>query len=170
VSGLSQPLQPWSWLLVPALICAIATIMLDAPARFGPLGLPEPVFAMVPAFAWAVIRPSVLGPFVVLLSGLFLDFFWREPLGMWALALLAAYTATLATRNLMVGQPEQVLWAWYAAVTVLAFLVAVVILTLESRNMPNLLGVIWQGGLTALMYPLARRLIERFENTDLRFR
>ncbi len=48
------------------------------------LQLPEPVFPMAPAFAWAMIRPSVLAPLVLLVMGLFLDLLWGGPIGLWA--------------------------------------------------------------------------------------
>ena len=56
------------------------TILFGIPLRVFGLQLPEPVFPMAAAFAWAVIRPSVLAPFAVLLMGLFLDYFWGGPI------------------------------------------------------------------------------------------
>ena len=103
-----QPLQPWSWLIVPTLVCLFGTVIVAAPARFLGLALPEPVFPMVLAFAWAVIRPSVMGPFLLLLTGLFLDLFWHGTLGLWALCLILVYGVALLVRNLMVGQSVRV--------------------------------------------------------------
>jgi rod shape-determining protein MreD len=75
----TRPLEPWRWLGVPALVAVVATIVFAIPIKVFGLQLPEPVFPMVLAFAWAVIRPSVIAPFVLMLLGLFLDLFWGGP-------------------------------------------------------------------------------------------
>src|SRR5688500_14078767 len=103
------------------LLCMGAVVLLGVPVRILGFGLPEPVLPMVLAFAWAVIRPSVLGPFALLLIGLFVDLYWGAPVGLWTLSLLLAYFVALLARNLMVGQSGAVLWGWYAALTTLAF-------------------------------------------------
>jgi rod shape-determining protein MreD len=36
--------------------------------------------------------------------------------------------------------------------------------------LPNIFGVCWQFLATAALYPFAHRLIERFEDADVRFR
>jgi rod shape-determining protein MreD len=168
--GAYQPLQPWSWLIVPTLVCLFATLIIAAPARLLGLALPEPVFPMVLAFAWAVIRPSVLGPFLLLLTGLFLDLFWNNALGLWALCLIVVYGCALLVRNLMVGQSVRVLWVWYGVFTALAFVIAYLVVTTRAHATPNLINTTWQAVVTVLLFPFARRLIEQFEDADIRFR
>ena len=166
----SQPLQPLIWLGAPMLLCVAGVILLAVPFRVFGLGLPEPVLPMVLAFAWAVIRPSVLGPFALLLTGLFIDLFWGAPLGLWTLSLLIAYFAALLARNLMVGQNGRVLWGWYAALCLLAFACAYLFTASEGGVWPNLGATFTQLLVTAALYPLAHRLIDRFEDADIRFR
>ena len=91
----ARPLAPWRWIGVPLLQCLILTVLFSLPFRPFGLGLPEPIFPMVPAFAWAIIRPSILGPLAVLAMGLFLDLAWGAPMGLWAVALLLAGAAVL---------------------------------------------------------------------------
>ena len=81
MSGGTRPLAPWLWLGVPMLQALAATIVFAIPIRFWGLALPEPLFAMPLAFAWAVIRPSMLGPVSVLLLGFAMDLLWGGPLG-----------------------------------------------------------------------------------------
>jgi rod shape-determining protein MreD len=166
----SQPLHPLVWLGVPMLLCAAATLLLATPFRLFGLSLPEPVFAMVLAFAWATIRPSILGPFALLLIGLFQDLFWGAPLGLWALSLLIAYFCALLTRNLMVGQSGQVLWGWYVAICLVGFACACGLTIVGSGVAPTMLGVGLQLLATAVLYPVAQQLIDRFEDADVRFR
>jgi rod shape-determining protein MreD len=166
----ARPLDPWRWLAAPALIAIGATVLFAAPIRIFGLALPEPVFALAPAFAWAVIRPSVLAPFGVLLLGLFLDLFWGGPLGLWALSLLLVYAMALAMRSMMSGQSRIMMWAWFASAVAIAMLGGYLVTMLDSLAMPSLIAVFWQFLATVLLFPFAQSLIDRFEDADVRFR
>jgi rod shape-determining protein MreD len=166
----SQPLQPLVWIGLPMLAAAAATILMATPLRIFGLALPEPVFPMVLAFAWAVIRPSILGPIALFLLGVFLDLFWAAPMGLWAMALLAAYTLILLCRSLMVGQGPEILFGWYVAAVGVAMGVAFLAIMIAAQSPPNALGVLWQSLVTIALYPAAHILIERFEDADVRFR
>ena len=102
--------------------------------------------------------------------GLFLDIFWGAPLGLWALSLLVAYGAVLGTRNMMVGQSRPMMWMWFAAACAVAQMVGFLITQLDARATPNLLAMLWQFLATILLYPFAHRLIDRFDDADVRFR
>jgi rod shape-determining protein MreD len=166
----TRPLDPWRWLGVPALVAIIATIVFAIPIKIFSLQLPEPVFPMVLAFGWAVIRPSVIAPFVLVLLGLFLDFFWGGPVGLWGVSLLASYTVVLASRSIMTGQSRPMRFFWFAGATSLTMVVGLLIASVVSLSVPNLLAVLWQLLATTVLYPFAHRLIERFEDADVRFR
>ena len=163
-------LDPVRWIGLPMAASVGATLLLAAPLRIHGLQLPEPIFAMAPTFAWAVLRPSILSPLCVLLLGLFCDLVWGGRLGLWELGLLTAFGFVLLTRNMMSGQSRPMLWAWYAAATGLAMGVAYLAVLVETGNPPSLLATAGQWLPTALLYPLAERLIERFEDADPRFR
>lgn len=172
----SQPLQPLAWIGLPMLLAIIATIVFATPFRLPlpftqiDLALPEPVFPLALAFAWAVIRPSLLGPIALLLLGLFLDIFWGAPMGLWPMSLLGAYTLILLCRSLMVGQGPEILFGWYLAATGVAMAIAFLATMVSANTAPNALGVLWQSVVTILLYPVAHILIERFENADVRFK
>ena len=166
----ARPLHPGRWLGAPLLISVLATVVFAAPIRIYGLQLPEPVFAMVPAFAWALIRPSILAPFALLFLGLFLDVFWGGATGLWGLSLLVAYATALAGRNMMTGQSRPIMWAWFSGVTGVAMIAGFLFTMLDSLAMPSLLAVFWQFLVTVLMFPFAHRLIDRFEDADVRFR
>jgi rod shape-determining protein MreD len=170
MSRQAQTLQPWRWLGAPALGAVAATVVFAAPFRLFGLGLPEPVFPMALAFSWAVIRPSILGPLALLLLGLFHDLFWGGPLGLWALALIAAYGLALSGRSLMAGQGGAVMGAWYGAACCLALSVVYLFATFAAHEQPNILDVIWQLAWTAALYPVVYKMVDRFEDADVRFR
>lgn len=166
----ARPLDPWRWIGVPALLCMVFTIVFAAPIRIFGLQPPEPVFPMVCAFGWAVIRPSILAPFILLLLGAFLDVFWGGALGLWPVSLLVAYAGTLFMRNMMTGQSRPMMAAWYAGMSLVALATGYLITMLDVKSAPSLIAVFWQFLATSLLYPFAHRLIDRFEDADVRFR
>lgn len=168
--GAVRVVGPLQWLAGPALVAAAATLVLTTPLQVFGLKLPEPVLPMVLAFAWPLIRPSVLAPWVVLALGLFLDLVMGGPLGLWAVALLVVHGAALLSRNLLAGQATLMLFAWYAGLVSLAFLLAYLIVSLRTGVAPNLIAVLWQAVATLLLFPLADWLIQRFDDGDVRFR
>jgi rod shape-determining protein MreD len=165
-----RSLEPWRWLGVPMLQMLGLTVLFGIPFRVFGLQLPEPVFPMAAAFAWAVIRPSILAPFAVLLMGLFLDYFWGGPVGLWALCLLVAYGIALGGRTMMAGQSRAILWTWYGVVTAAAMLLGYLFIMLTVKSTPGLVAMAWQFLATIVLYPFAHRLIEMFEDADVRFR
>ena len=165
-----RSLEPWRWIGVPMVQLLALTVLFGIPLRVFGLQLPEPVFPMAAAFAWAVIRPSILAPFSVLLMGLFLDLFWGGPIGLWALCLLLAYGISLAGRPMMAGQSRIILWAWYGMVTGAAMLLGYLVVMLDAKSTPGLVPLAWQFLATIILYPFAHRLIEMFEDADVRFR
>lgn len=166
----ARPLNPGAWLVLPALAVVVATFLLGAPLRVAGFGLPEPVFAVGLAFAWASIRPSAFPPIVLLFLGLFLDLFWGAPLGLWPLSLLLTYGAVTFTRPLMAGQGYVANWAWYVGAVAVGLGAAYLFTTLDARVRPNIWAVLSQALVTALLYPLVARLIDQFEDVDPRFR
>jgi len=166
----ARGLAPWRWLGVPMLQVMAASLIFALPLRFWGLGLPEPVFALPVAFAWAVIRPSMLGPPAVMVLGVFLDLLWGSPLGFWAVCLLLPYGAVLAARTMLAGQNQVMMWVWYAAATALALGAGYLFTLLDTQNSPDPVTVGWQFLATVVLYPFADRLIDRFEDADVRFR
>lgn len=169
-SRAARPLNPVAWLLLPALVVMLATFLLAAPIHVFGFGLPEPVFAVGLAFAWALVRPSLIAPFALLLVGLWLDLFWGAPTGLWGLSLLLGYAAVLGARPLVSGQGYVGSWAFYVATTAVVLAAAYLFTMLDARVRPNLWAVLSQALFTGLLYPLVNRLIELFEDVDTRFR
>ncbi len=166
----SRPLEPWRWLGVPALLVMAATVVFAVPLRVLTLSLPEPIFPMVLAFAWAVIRPSILGPFLLVVVGLFLYLFSGAPLGLWPIRLLVAYGVGLVGRALMVGQETEVMAVYYGAATAAAFVTAYVLIAISGHGQPNLIALVWQYVATLPLFYFVLMLRNRFRDADIRFR
>jgi rod shape-determining protein MreD len=166
----AQRLDPIRWLFVPAILSVLAVLMFAIPLRLFGLALPEPVWPLAPVFAWAVIRPSLLAPFVAIATGLLLDLVWGAPAGFWALTLMVGYGVILLARNMMTGQSFAVLWAWFGLMCAIVFAAAYLFAMLDSGSTPDVISTVLQAVPSVLLYPLAHRLIERFEDADVRFR
>ncbi len=166
----ARPLDPWRWLGAPTVMCLLATVLFAIPLRLFGFQLPEPIFPLAPAFAWAVIRPSILAPFMLLGMGLFLDLLWGGPLGLWGLSILVGYAVVLSARNMMSGQSRLVLWSWFVFMVLMSMTSGFILTTLDTGSLPSIASAFWQMLPTALLYPFCHRLIERFGDADVRFR
>jgi rod shape-determining protein MreD len=62
------------------------------------------------------------------------------------------------------------MWLWYAAATALTLGSGYLFTMLDTQNTPDPVSVAWQFLATVILYPFANRLIERFEDADVRFR
>jgi rod shape-determining protein MreD len=125
---------------------------------------------MICAFAWGAIRPSVLAPFALLALGLFDDLLWGDRLGLWPAALLTVHAVVSGARRVMAGQGFWTLWAWYLAACAAGFGVAVALVVAASGEAPNLLGLVLQFATTGALFWLAWKLIETYQDADVRFK
>lgn len=161
---------PLHWVIYPAIVCMILTRVLSTPVRLFGLPPPEPIFAFALAFAWPLIRPSMLGPAALFVVGVFTDLSLSGQLGLWTLALLGVYAVVLFARPFIVGQDMRVMFAWYAGVTIGAFVFAYLFVMLDVKVAPSLVAVFLQLLPTILLFPAAGWLIQRFDDGDVRFR
>jgi rod shape-determining protein MreD len=112
----------------------------------------------------------VLAPMAIVVMGLILDIVWGGPLGLWALILLVAYALVLGGRSMSAGQSRGALWVWYGFVTAFSMGLGFMIVAVRDHAMPGLLSLGWQYLATLILYPFAHRLIDMFEDADVRFR
>jgi rod shape-determining protein MreD len=159
----ARPVSPAVWILGPAAAAFAASLLLATPLRAWGLQLPEPVFAFVPAFAWALGRPSLGAPFALIVLGVALDFLWATPTGFWAVCLLVVYALTFFSRRMLAGQEVWALWAAYGLACASAMLVGVALTAARTGEAPSLIGVGLQLVVSIALFPFAWRLIERYE-------
>lgn len=170
MSAVARPLRVARWVGAPLAIALLASLLLAAPIRLAGLPLPEPVTLMVPAFAWALIRPALSPAAALLVGGLALEVLWGAPTGLWSLSLLAAYLPVLAFRNVLAGQSQVVLWVWFGLACLLAQATGWLATLWLSGAAPSLAASGLQWLATVLLFPLASFLVEHFRDADVRFR
>lgn len=161
---------PMGWIIIPAVLALLGTVLIATPVELFGLQLPEPLLPMVLAFAWPLIRPSMLAPAVLFLLGAMIDILLDHQLGLSSLMLLAVYGGILGARPFLIGQETPVLFLWYAVSATAALSAGYIITTIASSNAPSVLAYLMFVLPTLLLFPLADRLIERFDDGDTRFR
>lgn len=157
------------WILIPLGLSLVLTLVFGISVQPFNLYLPEPVWAMVLAFAWPLIRPSYFAPLLLGLNGLALDLFWHAPLGFYTLCLLTIYAAALVGRTFLVGRSLMTIFLCYVAAVILFFIVGIILTTLSTGTVPSLTSVFSQALATVCLYPLVNMLLERFIHADSRF-
>ncbi len=165
----SRIIGPWDWIIAPALISIAVTIVLATAFQPFGLSLPEPVSPLVLAFAWPLIRPSYVAPFVLAGLGLFLDYFWGAPLGFWTLNLMLVYGALVMVRAYVVGQEPVVVFGAYVAAELVFFTVAIILAAMDTGQVVRLWGVFEQMLATTALFPAVHYLMEKYLHTDVRF-
>jgi rod shape-determining protein MreD len=165
----SRIIGPWDWILAPALISIGLTIVLAT--AFQPFGLylPEPVSPLVLAFAWPLIRPSYVAPFVLAGLGLFLDYFWGAPIGFWTLNLMLVYGVLVLIRTYIIGQEPIVVFGSFVAAEVVFFTIATILASMDTGEVVRLWGVFEQLLATTALFPAVLYLTEKYLHTDVRF-
>jgi rod shape-determining protein MreD len=165
----SRIIGPWDWILAPALISIGLTIVLAT--AFQPFGLylPEPVSPLVLAFAWPLIRPSYVAPFVLAGLGLFLDYFWGAPIGFWTLNLMLVYGVLVLIRTYIIGQEPIVVFGAFVAAEVVFFTIATILASMDTGEVVRLWGVFEQLLATTALFPAVLYLTEKYLHTDVRF-
>jgi rod shape-determining protein MreD len=164
-----RPISPPLWVAGPVAACLLAALLLAVPLRLAGLQAPEPVFALIPAFTWAVVRPSIWPPVALAVLGVGLDLIWGTPPGFWAVLLLAAYALVFFSRRSLAGQDVWILWVAYGAACALAFGLGFAIALLRTGSPPSLVGLGLQFAVTVVLFPFAWKLVERYEAADTRF-
>ncbi len=165
----SRVIGPWDWLIAPALLSGALTVLLATAVQPFGLYLPEPVSPLVLAFAWPLIRPSYIAPFVLGALGFFCDMFWGAPVGFWTLSLLVVYGVLVALRTYIIGQEWLIVFAVWLLTELAFFTFSTILATLDAGAVPRLWGVFEQMLATTILFPFVVYLLEKYLHADARF-
>ncbi len=86
------------------------------PFQVAHLGDIRPSFVLIAVYYWSVLRASPLIALLAFAVGLLIDLVSGYPIGMHAIAFVAAQWVTSAQRRFLMGQSFPVLWAGFALV------------------------------------------------------
>jgi rod shape-determining protein MreD len=160
---------PVEWIFIPAGVCILAVIVLAAPIKIGIFSPPEPILPLVLAFSWALIRPSYLAPLVLAGLGMFLDYYWGGPLGLYTFLLMLVYATFVSLRAYISGQETLVIIGVYILTCFVFFLVGTLIVSINAGTIPRIIGVFEQFFATVACFPLVLYMLETYLHSDARF-
>lgn len=154
VSGITRATQS----LVPLGVCILCIILSAMP--YGKLwGLSiSPALGLAAVFYWTVNRPDIFPVWVLFAVGLFRDFLLGDPLGLWTAVYLVIYVLALSQRMLFVGSAAHSPWMGFALFAALGGFLSWTMSSLYFGAFMPAGQVAFQMGLTALVYPLIRRI------------
>lgn len=157
------------WLVMPFILAIALTWLLGTSVQ--PFGnyLPEPVFPFAVAFAWGLIRPSMIAPIFVALMGFFLDFFWNASMGLWALSLTIVYFLSVLSRTFVANQDWTIMFGAYIGLYFIMSLVMVILTYMDTGMVTRLIGIFEQAFATCLCFPFVLRFVERYVHVDVKF-
>ena len=144
--------SPWTG-LAGLLVSLLAALFFEAVASrvFG-AATPLPNFVLIALFIWSIRRPFFIAPPALLVAGLAHDLVSGGPLGIWALAYLAAFTLARDREADGLGADFGPMAARFIVLAAIAFLGAWAAGSASTGFPAPLGGLITEGVLTILVF------------------
>jgi rod shape-determining protein MreD len=114
---------------------------------------PAPLLALTAVYFWALVRPDLMPPFVVLFVGLLEDLLSGGPAGIWATGFMAAYALVDRQRENLAGLAGAAAVLGFAAAMALAATATFVLTWIMYMRQPPLAPLLLASVFTALFYP-----------------
>jgi rod shape-determining protein MreD len=152
----------WPPLVLMGLLLSLALLMVAAPVRLpGGFLVPLPNLPLMVIFIFAVRRPEFAPPWLLVLAGLAQDLLLGDPLGVWALAYLVAFTLARprmkdATQRTLAGAITRF---WAVCLTAYTAAWAAGSLAIGAAAAPG--GLVAEAVITMFLFPPAAWLFAR---------
>lgn len=117
-----------------------------------------PSFPLIAIYLWTLLRPELVPPITVLLSGLLMDLVIGAPLGISSLAFLAAYAITLSQRLYWITLPGFGQFVGFLLMMSVASLVAWLAVSFVHGRFVGAVPALLEIIVSALVFPIARRM------------
>ena len=151
--------RPTQLLLLVAGVVALACAAMLPSGPWGPLGRPDPVYALVAA--WVLRTPKPLAPALLAGLGLFADLMLSRPAGLGALGLLFVAELLRSRSRSLRALPFPVEWLAVVACQAAMLFGMRLVLHLSFSEVPNTGDLLRCLAATALVYPPIARLVGR---------
>lgn len=144
--------SPWLGLVGFLTSCFAALLVEAISMRVLGGGVPFPNFVLIALFIWSIRRPWFLNPLTLLVIGLLHDLFSGGPLGIWALAYLAAFTFARDREADGTGADFGPLMVRFGVLTAIAMAGAWGAGSISTGFLVPVLGLIGEGLLTIVLF------------------
>jgi len=140
--------------LTPAIIAILFVLISNLPLSVMGGLVPAPLLALAPIYFWAVLRPDLLRPFMVLMIGLFEDLLSGGSPGLWAAGFLAAYGVADRQRDVFIGLSGVGATLGFAAAVFAAAGTAYVLASLVQWSPAPMAMLLLECAVTIVLFPV----------------
>jgi len=154
-------------------ILPVAITLMLAMAAAVPLHVPgyaavAPAVTLISVYYWTIFRPDLMPAAAVFGIGLFQDVLSGTPLGVNALVMLLVFAVVLGQRRFFLGKSFLVMWWGFALVVMGAFAATWMVLSSLEGAVLDPLPAVFQGTVTAAVFPAVTRIFIRSQQALLR--
>jgi rod shape-determining protein MreD len=139
--------------LLPVLSAVLLVMLVNLPVTLTGGLFPAPLLALTAVYFWALVRPDLMPPFVVLFVGLLEDLLSGGPAGIWATGFMAAYALVDRQRENLAGLAGAAAVLGFAAAMALAATATFVLTWIMYMRQPPLAPLLLASVFTVLFYP-----------------
>jgi len=139
--------------LLPVLSALLLVMLVNLPVSLTGDLFPAPLLALTAVYFWALVRPDLMPPFVVLFVGLLEDLLSGGPAGIWATGFMAAYALVDRQRENLAGLAGAAAVLGFAAAMALAATATFVLTWIMYMRQPPLAPLLLASVFTVLFYP-----------------
>ncbi|MFN4283347.1 MAG: rod shape-determining protein MreD [Alphaproteobacteria bacterium] len=157
--GLWQRLDRFGRNLIPLAITLTLALIGALPMPIAGYAAVVPLFTFCAVFFWAVYRPDLLPPWLVLLIGLVQDALAGTPFGLNAIMLLLAYGMVASQRRFFLSRPFPLVWGGFMLIALIAIVVAWLLASIFVSHIIRPGPATFQLLLTLALYPLVTLLM-----------
>ena len=140
--------------LLPGFSAVLMVMLVNLPVSLTGGLFPAPLLALTAVYFWALVRPDLMPPFVVLCVGLFEDLLSGGPPGVWATGFMAAYAMVDRQRENLAGLAGSAAVLGFAAAMALAAAATFALTWIMYLRQPPLAPLLLASVFTVLFYPL----------------
>lgn len=139
--------------LLPVLSAVFLVMLVNLPVTLTGGLFPAPLLALTAVYFWALVRPDLMPPYVVLFVGLLEDLLSGGPAGVWATGFIAAYALVDRQRENLAGLAGAAAVLGFAAAMALAAAATFVLTWIMFMRQPPLAPLLLASVFTTLFYP-----------------
>lgn len=138
---------------LPALSAVLLVMLVNLPVTLTGGLFPAPLLALTAVYFWALVRPDLMPPYVVLFVGLLEDLLSGGPAGIWATGFMAAYALVDRQRENLAGLAGIAAVLGFAAAMAVAAMATFVLTWIMYVRQPPLAPLLLASVFTVLFYP-----------------
>jgi rod shape-determining protein MreD len=138
---------------LPALSAVLLVMLVNLPVTLTGGLFPAPLLALTAIYFWALVRPDLMPPYVVLFVGLLEDLLSGGPAGIWATGFMAAYALVDRQRENLAGLAGIAAVLGFAVAMAVAAMATFVLTWIMYMRQPPLAPLLLASVFTALFYP-----------------